>query len=142
VKGEVAGNAVRLGRDASVSTTALITVPVDIAIIARTDSTNIRIWAVGESMVIWNWEKKPAELRVHWPDGNISKAKVTPLETNRWYRLRWVIEANRMSVYTDDQLVFQETRAEKAFSPSPVKVAPASGATIEVDSFVVMPLGK
>ena len=44
------------------------------------------------SVLIFNWEVNPRELRVERPgDSNIGTTRVEPLVPNRWYTLRWVV---------------------------------------------------
>jgi S1-C subfamily serine protease len=113
--------------------------PIEIAAKARTDSTNIRLYAHGKSLVIWNWELNQSELRVHRPDGTIASAPTTPLVTNRWYNLRWVIHSNEMSVYVDDRLVFKEV-GSYALDSAFVRIAGSHGSTIDIESLTVKKL--
>ncbi len=116
---------------------------VDIVVVARTNGNNIRLDAFRGATVIFNWEKRRTELRVHRPDGNdkqetgsIATAKVTPLEPNTWYTLRWTITGKSMTVSVNGSVVFEEKRDYNLSAPRPVRVRSASS-TVDVKSFVV-----
>ncbi|HEX3872335.1 MAG TPA: protein kinase [Pirellulales bacterium] len=137
-EGEVVfGDAARIMGDSYVLSRQSFTGPLDIMLIARTDSKNIRLHAHGKSHVIWNWEVKPRELRVVRPDGTKAQAEVEALKPNTWYRLRWKIRPDGSSIYVDDKLVFQESAPYDVSISSPIKVSSAKAAVVELQSFVV-----
>ncbi|HEX4132145.1 MAG TPA: protein kinase, partial [Pirellulales bacterium] len=132
-----AGDVARITGDACVSSRQSFSGPLDITLLARTDSQNIRLYAHGKSVVIWNWEKKLNELRIHRPDGTIVASQVKALQPNTWYRLRWVIQPDGSSVYVDDKLVFRDSGPYDVSISSPVKVSSHEKAVVELKSFVV-----
>jgi hypothetical protein len=110
--------AVRIPKHSAISTREEHTGPIEVFAVARTTKHNIRINAYRGSVVIFNWEVNPKELRVHWPDGSPDKpqsgststAPVKPLEPNVFYQIRWLIGPQGMTVYLNDRKVFSESR--------------------------------
>jgi hypothetical protein len=109
--------AIHLPPRTDISTTDEYTGPVEVLVVARTARENIRLLGYGGSCVIFNWEVKPKELRVHWPDADkpvgesISTAAVTPLTPGKFYRLRWLIGPTGMTLLVNEQKVFVEARS-------------------------------
>lgn len=89
---------------------------VDILVVARTESENIRLYAYDGMEVIFNWEFNPSQLRVHRPSGRPnggtlqSGHKITPLKPNTFYTLRWLITPEGMAVSVDGKTIFTEKR--------------------------------
>jgi hypothetical protein len=114
--------------------------PLDITLVARTNSTNIRLRAFSNGVVIWNWEVKPNELRVRVPGSSkVYAARVTPLQPGQWYKLRWMVSQKKMAVLINDKVVFTR-QGLFALPSSPVYIFSALGSTIEVKSVEIKPL--
>ena len=120
----------------------------EVTVVARTESENIRLRAQRGSLVIFNWEVNPRELRVHRPDGNegyatgsVATARVTPLKPNTWYTLKWRVTETGAQVSVDGKVVFEEARAYDLNAPAPVSVQ-AEKSTIDVKEFHVVPIPK
>jgi hypothetical protein len=81
--------------------------PVDITIVAKTDSTNLRI-AYAAEQVIFNWEVNGDELRVDGgpADGN-HKSGAGAIATNKFVNIPWVVTSKKQSIYVDKQLRFE-----------------------------------
>jgi WD40 repeat protein len=134
--------------DKSISTREPISGPFEATVLARTSKNDIRFrWARG-SCVIFNWADKPAELRVHWPDGNdkaesgsLATTPVKPLQPSRWYLLSWRVTEEGMTVFENGQVVFTEKHKNDLSVKHPVRVH-TYDSDIEVLSFTVRPLGK
>ena len=123
--------------------------PIEVTALARTAKNSIRLrWAKG-SAVIFNWENKPEELRVHRPDGapdqpekgSVATAEVKPLSPNTWHLLRWRVTERGMTVEVDDKVVFTENHKNDLSARAPVMVS-AEDSDVEVLSFTVKPLPK
>lgn len=114
--------------------------PMDITFVARTDSLNIRLVAHGHDAVIWNWEVNPSELRGRGPDGMTHPFKVTPLQPNRWYTLRYRVTKQGMNISVDGRQVFAEANAYGGFPRAAVGVNGMGPAVIDVKRFIVRPV--
>lgn len=112
----------------------------DITLVARTDSTNIRVDAYGKAMVIFNWEVRPDELRVHRPDGSMAGHKFTPLQVGRFYTLRWIYEPTAMRVLVNGAIVCRE-RWQDQLPPNRVRVYTMES-TVDVRSLSILPVMK
>lgn len=83
--------------------------PIEITIVAKTDSTNLRI-AYTATQVIFNWEVDGRQLRV---DGGPADGKHQmdkghiPVDT--YVTIRWVVTPTQESIYVDDDLRFQNS---------------------------------
>jgi hypothetical protein len=120
----------------------------EVVIVARTEAENIRLRAQRGSVVIFNWEVNPRELRVHRPDGNdrpesgsIATAKVTPLKPNTWYTIKWRLTEDGTQVSVDGKVVFEELRAYDLNAPAPVVVR-SMNSVIDLKEFHITPLVK
>jgi len=91
---------------------------VEIFLVARTESENIRLYAHRGSCVIFNWEINPKELRVCRPDGkedtpesgSIATAKVMPLRPGTFYTIRWLLTPEGMTISVNGQSIFTEKK--------------------------------
>jgi tricorn protease-like protein len=122
--------------------------PIQITAVARTERNNIRIRAGSGGELIFNWEGKPGELRVHRPDarvrrrlGVLAASKQVPLDPNTWYMLTWTITARGMEVEVNGKPVFQEVHDNDLSQPRPVRIYAFVDSAIDVQRFTVRPLG-
>jgi hypothetical protein len=118
-------------------TPTLFRPPLTITAVARTDSTNLRLyWHVGE--VIFNWEVSARRLKVHdpatgqWWDSD-DQGFITPGE---WHEVVWEIETGTMRVLVDGQLRFTRDGDWPAIA-APAAIGPCFGSTVTVRSFTV-----
>jgi hypothetical protein len=122
--------------------------PIEITVVARTAKNNLRLKAFQGAELIFNWEGKAGEMRVHRPDstakgfpGSLAIGKSVPLETNRWYTIRWKITEVGMEVAVDGKTVFTEVRRYDLSNGAPVEMY-APDSAIDVQSFHVKPVTK
>ncbi len=121
--------------------------PIEVIVIARTEKNNIRLRGAKGSCVIFNWERKPEELRITRPDGqepergSLASAAVTPLLPNTWYALRWIITEDSMAVAINGQIVFSENHKNDVSEKSPIRIHSVDS-DIDVKVFTVRSLGK
>jgi hypothetical protein len=111
--------------------------PFTIKIVAKTDSTNLRLyWHVGE--IIFNWECSVRRLKVHDPaTGQWWDAEGEGfLEVNQWHEIEWEILHGSMRVLVDGRLRFEQTGDWGRFD-APVAIGPCFGSTVTVRSFTV-----
>ena len=83
--------------------------PVEITIVAKTDSTNLRI-SYAADQVIFNWEANNDELRVDGgPANGLHKAGAGAIATNKFVNIRWIVTPTKQSIYVDKVLRFEHT---------------------------------
>ncbi len=137
---------VRLSPGSAIHTKEAHAGPIEVVVVARTQRNNIRLCAFKGACVIFNWEVRRDELRVHRPDGNdshresgsIATARIEPLAANTWYTLRWRITEQGMEIAVNGKIVFSETRAYNLSAKRPVTVK-AIDSVVDVRSFDVKP---
>jgi hypothetical protein len=82
------------------------TVPVKIDLVAKTDSTNIRL-KYGKGVVILNWECNDNELRVHDPvnekfnNGVVGKGKIP---VNEFVNISWILDHDYMLLLVNGEV--------------------------------------
>jgi len=124
--------------------------PFALTVKAMTDTTNIRLYygsapedraIFPEGLVIFNWEVRPTELRIH--DLLTGQAQAVPgkgsVSEKEWHIVRWEIAAAEMRVFVDGELRYQ-AKGEFAGLARQLGIGPALGSTVSVQSFVVEPL--
>lgn len=98
---------ITLNGNDTITTQAHFAPPVEITIVAKTDSTNLRM-SYAAKAVIFNWERNQKELRV---DGGPANGKHTPgagrIPKNTYVTIRWVVLPTKQSIYVDDELRFE-----------------------------------
>ena len=118
-----------------ITTKEIYSGPIEILLTARTENNNIRIRAFNRAEVIANWEVDTKQLRVHRPDGSITSVAFVPLLPEIWHEFLWSISEKGMSVYVNNQLLFQEA-SNYTLMPSPIYVG-ATDSVVDVKEFVV-----
>jgi hypothetical protein len=110
--------------------------PVEITIVAKTDSTNLRIGYAADQ-VIFNWEEDPDQLRV---DGGPADGQhiegVGQIPKNKYVTIKWLVTPRHQAIYVDDQLRFEHC-GNYAELKRPVSVFPAAGSVVTVKSITV-----
>ena len=123
--------------NAAAITSRLFRAPFTLRAIARTDSTNLRLyWHLGE--IIFNWECSVRQLRVHDPAtgkqrGLDDQGFVTPGD---WHEIVWTVERNSMRVLVDGQV---RVAADGEYSgiEAPLAIGPCFGSTVTVRELTV-----
>jgi hypothetical protein len=117
--------------------------PLEIRARARTDSANIRLYygCFGLGTLIFNWEVRPDQLRVHDPaTGTITGVPgAGGLARDEFHDIVWRIGARRMQVLVDGEERFRCV-GDYGSVVSPVGIGPAWGSRVDVASVVVLPL--
>ncbi|MEF3305695.1 Ig-like domain-containing protein [Paenibacillus sp. GYB003] len=128
-------------------------IPLKMDLIARTDSTNIRL-KCGKGQIILNWECNPEELHVHDPlTGNPYGAIEQGLiPTNQFIHIRWIMAETYMLLQVDGEVrLFSENepymkelkKNDPGSSPAcTVGVASAFGSVVTVKEFHVTEWGR
>jgi hypothetical protein len=113
--------------------------PVEITIVAKTDSTNLRIGYAADQ-VIFNWERNPDQLRVDGgPAGGLHKAGAGDIPADKFVTIRWQVTPNHQAIYVDDELRFEHSGDYSNLNRC-VSVFPAVGSKVTVKSISVKPL--
>ena len=113
--------------------------PVEITIVAKTDSTNLRI-AYAADQVIFNWERNPDQLRVNGgPAEGLHKAGAGGIPAGKFVTIRWQVTPDHQAIYVDDELRFEHSGDYSNLNRC-VSVFPAVGSKITVKSISVKPL--
>jgi hypothetical protein len=110
--------------------------PVEITIVAKTDSTNLRIGYAADQ-VIFNWELDKDQLRVDGgpADGQHTKG-VGQIPKDKYVTIRWLVTPKHQAIYVDDQLRFEHCGNYSEIK-RPVSVFPAVGSVVTLKSITV-----
>lgn len=128
------------GKDTA-TTKATFKPPVEIVIEAKTDSTNLRM-SYAASEVIFNWEGGRTMLRVGGgPADGQHKAGAGLIPANKYVTIRWVVTAQKQSIYVDDKLRYEHTGDYSKIDNS-VCVFPSHGSEVTVKTIKVKQLSK
>jgi len=115
--------------------------PVEITIVAKTDSTNLRMGYAADQ-VIFNWEVNRDQLRV---DGGPADGKHTSgageIPAGKYVTIRWLVTPEHQAIYVDDELRFEHC-GDYSHIDRPVSVFPAEGSEVTVKSVTVKQLMK
>ena len=115
--------------------------PVEITIVAKTDSTNLRI-AYAADQVIFNWEGDPTQLRVDGgPADGLHKAGSGGIPKGKFVTLRWLVTSRQQTIYVNDELRFKHSGNYSNLNRC-VSVFPAEGSKVTVKSIIVKPLSS
>lgn len=110
--------------------------PVEITIVAKTDSTNLRIGYAADQ-VIFNWELNENQLRV---DGGPADGRHATgagrIPKDKYVTIKWVVTPEHQAIYVDDRLRF-ENCGNYSEIDSPISVFPANGSVVTVKSITV-----
>ena len=110
--------------------------PIEITIVAKTDSTDLRIGYAADQ-VIFNWELNTDQLRV---DGGPANGQHMDgfghIPKDKYVTIRWLVTPKHQAIYVDDELRFEHC-GNYAEMKKPVSVFPAAGSVVTVKSINV-----
>lgn len=110
--------------------------PVEITVVAKTDSTNLRL-AYAADQIIFNWELNKNQLRVDGgPANGLHKAGAGRIPVGQYVTVRWVVTTTHQAIYVDGKLRFEHDGDYSQIN-RPVTVFPAAGSTVTVKSIKV-----
>ena len=113
--------------------------PVDIRIVAKTDTTNLRLGYAADQ-VVFNWEMNPDELRINGgPADQKHKAGAGKIPANQFVDIRWVVNLQGQQIFVDGQLRYEDKLSNLGLN-RPVSVFPAVGSIVTVKKLEVTPL--
>ncbi|MCX6900733.1 MAG: hypothetical protein NT105_18800 [Verrucomicrobia bacterium] len=103
----VRGIGLTLKGNQAITTQATFKPPVEITIIAKTDSTDIRL-SYAVRTVVFNWVNNPGELRVGGkPVGQIGKAGAGHVPINKYVTFKWIVLPTEQRIFVNDELRFE-----------------------------------
>jgi hypothetical protein len=127
-----------MGQGDSIITGATFKPPVEITLVAKTDSNNIRM-GYAANQIIFNWELNPQQLRVDGgPADKKHKAGAGSIPVNEYVTIKWLVTPQKQSIFVNGELRF-EHEGDYSDIDNPVKVF-THKARITVKSLEVKPL--
>jgi len=121
------------------STTNTFRPPVEITIVAKTDSTNLRIGYAADQ-VIFNWEGNRDQLRVDGgPADGHHRSGAGEIPVGKYVKIRWLVTPQHQAIYVDDELRFEHSGDYSGVNRK-VSVFPAVGSEVTVKSVTVKQL--
>ncbi len=122
--------------DARLDTLKSYQPPVEITVVAKTDSTNLRL-AYAADQIIFNWEMDPSQLRVDGgPADGLHKPGAGRIPRGKYVTVRWVVTTTHQGIYVDGRLRFEHDGDYSQIN-RPISVFPANGSTVTVKSITV-----
>jgi len=115
--------------------------PVEVIIVAKTDSTNLRM-AYAADQVIFNWERDGQQLRVDGgPANGLHKSGAGGIPPGKFVTIRWVVKPGGQAIYVDDQLRFAHAGDYSNLDRN-LSIFPAEGSQVTVKSVTVRQLAS
>jgi hypothetical protein len=109
VKGNHGNPPIRIEQNEVLITKDSFRPPIEITIVAETDSTNLRISYTADQ-VIFNWEGNESQLRVDGgPAGGKHKMNGGLIPVDKYVTIRWDVTPTQESIYVDGDLRFHNT---------------------------------
>ena len=122
--------------DARFTTPQTYRPPVEITVVAKTDSTNLRL-SYAADQIIFNWEDDKTQLRVDGgPADGQHQAGVGFIPPNKFVTIRWKITPTQQIIYVDGQIRFIHSGDYSQINRY-VSVFPANGSTVTLKSVTV-----
>lgn len=113
--------------------------PVEIVVVAKTDSTNIRLGYAADA-VIFNWEADRTQLRIDGgPANGMHVRGAGEIPTKRYVTIRWTVLPTKQTIHVNDELRF-EHKGDYSKIDNPVSVFTIPGAKLTVKSIKVRQL--
>ena len=122
--------------DARFTTPQTYRPPVEITIVAKTDSHDLRM-SYAADQVIFNWADDKTQLRVDGgPADGQQQACARNIPTDKFVTIRWKVTPTEQSIYVDGQLRFLHSGDYSQIN-NYVSVFPAVGSVVTVKSVTV-----
>lgn len=110
--------------------------PVEITLVAKTDSTNLRM-AYAADQVIFNWEINPDQLRVDGgPADGLHQMGKGRIPVDKYVTVKWLVSPTNQAIYVDGKLRFEHDGDYSEINRR-ASVFPANGSTVTVKSFTM-----
>ena len=122
--------------DARLTTSQRYRPPVEITIVAKTDSTDLRM-SYAADQVIFNWADDKTQLRVDGgPADGQHQAGEGYIPPGKYVTIRWKVTPTQQSIYVDGELRFVHSGDYSQIN-NYVSVFPAVGSVVTVKSVTV-----
>jgi hypothetical protein len=115
--------------------------PVEITVVAKTDSTNLRL-AYAANQIIFNWEQDQSQFRVNGgPADGLHKAGAGLIPAGEYVNIKWIVTEQYQEIYVNGESRY---RHEGDYSQIDrfVSVFPANGSTVTLKDLQVQPLSS
>jgi len=110
--------------------------PVEITIVAKTDSNNLRMGYAADQ-VIFNWEENPDQLRVDGgPAGSRQVDYTGRVPKDKFVTVKWLVTPQHQSIYVDGRLRFENCGNYTEIN-KPISIFPALGSVVTVKSITI-----
>jgi hypothetical protein len=123
-----------IGNKESIVTKASFKPPLEITVIAKTNSTDLRIWYTAG--VIFNWEQDARQLRIDGGDRNMGKGGIP---AGKYVTIRWLVTPHGQKIYVDGELRIED-HEDYSHIYSPVAVYQYGNSAVTVKSIRIKPL--
>jgi S1-C subfamily serine protease len=131
--GEHGDTPIRIWRDEVLMTKDSFRPPIEITIVAKTDSTNLRLGYAADQ-VIFNWEVDENQLRIDGgPADGQHQMNKGHIPKNEFVTIRWVVTKTQQSIYVNDDLRFQNS-ADYSNINKPISIFGSHGSILRVES--------
>jgi hypothetical protein len=115
--------------------------PIEITIVAKTDSTNLRL-SYTARQIIFNWEMNPTQLRVDGgPANGQHKDGAGQIPKDKYVTIRWLVTTTHEAIYVNGQLRFEHD-GDYSQIVRRVSIFPANGSTVTVKSMTIKPISN
>jgi hypothetical protein len=115
--------------------------PVEITLVAKTDSTNLRL-AYAANQVIFNWEQDQSQLRVNGgPADGLHKAGVGLIPAGEYVNIKWIVTEQFQEIYVNGESRYRHEGDYSQINRF-VSVFPALGSTVTLKAIQVQPLSS
>lgn len=101
------GSPAKLHGNDGITTRATFKPPVEVTIVAKTETTNLRVGYAAD-IVIFNWEGSVSDLRIHGGPADLKhKTGAGLIPTKKYVTIRWRVTPSKQSIYVDNDLRFE-----------------------------------
>ena len=133
------GRGTVLKGSARFNTPKLYQPPVEITVIAKTDSTNLRLGYAADQIIFY-WELDRWQLRVDGgPADGLHKRGAGHIPAGKFVTIRWVVTPTHQAIYADGELRFEHDGDYSHINRN-VTVFPAEGSVVTLKSINVKQL--
>jgi hypothetical protein len=113
--------------------------PVEITLVAKTDSTNLRL-AYAATQIIFNWEQDQSQLRVNGgPADGLHKAGAGLIPAGDYVNIKWIVTEQYQEIYVNGESRYRHEGDYSQINRF-VSVFPALGSTVTLKGLQVQPL--
>jgi serine/threonine protein kinase len=116
-------------------TTTQFAPPIAFRLVARTNSTNIRI-GYAANQIIFNWARNPDRLIVEGGPGNGHIDRGGQIPVNEWVTIDLVVKKDSMSIAVNGDLRYR-INADFSQINQPLSLFQGAGSTVQIRSFLV-----